>query len=246
MSPKPHTESTAHSPLWLALILVILMCFPMLHARAAKTGKVRGVIFTIGSHRVRTLWPNAHVSLKNLETNRVISAVSDDLAAYAFIGVTVALYEITVTLAGFEPGAKRFTLQGGDLPLDVQLFLKEHKETVTVHVQPSGVDLTSSSGGTPELTQDILKSVIRLNQDFHAVTELRPFLQLHRPAVASFSISLSRVSKGGDCIKGRARDRRTHSSKYRAPALYGSRPGWRAGSAGVLREPLRTAVAKIG
>ena len=175
MSPKPHPESTAHSALWFALVVAFLIAWPMLHARAAKTGKVQGVIFTIESDRVRTLWPNAHVSLKNVETNRMISTVSDDLGAYAFIGVPVGKYEITVTLAGFEPGVKRFTLGGGDLPpLDVQLVLKEHKETITVRAQPPGVDLTSSSGGTPELTQDILKSVIRLNQDFQEALPLLP------------------------------------------------------------------------
>jgi hypothetical protein len=175
MSPKPHPESTAQSALWLALVVAFLIAWPMLHARAAKTGKVQGVIFTIESDRVRTLWPNAHVSLKNVETNRMISTVSDDLGAYAFIGVPVGKYEITVTLAGFEPGVKRFTFEGGDLPpLDVQLVLKEHKETITVRAQPPGVDLTSSSGGTPELTQDILKSVIRLNQDFQEALPLLP------------------------------------------------------------------------
>jgi len=175
MSPKSHPESTAQSALSLALVVAFLIACPMLHARAGKTGKVQGVLFTIGSDRVRTLWPNAHVSLKNLETNRVISTVSDDLGAYAFIGVPVGKYEITVTLARFETGVKRFTLGRGDLPpLDVQLVLKEHTETVTVRAQPPGVDLTSSSGGTPELTQDILKSVTRLNQDFQEALPLLP------------------------------------------------------------------------
>jgi hypothetical protein len=64
MSPKPHPESTAQSALRLALVVAILITCPILHARAAKTGKVLGVIFTIGSDRVRTLWPNAHVCLK--------------------------------------------------------------------------------------------------------------------------------------------------------------------------------------
>jgi hypothetical protein len=175
MSPKPHPESTAQTALWLTLVVAFLVAWPMLHARAARTGELQGVIFTIGSDRVRALWPNAHVSLKNVETNQMISTVSDDLGIYAFIGVPVGKYEITVTLAGFEPGVKRFTLGGGDLPpLDFQLVLKEHKETVTVRAQPRGVDLTSSSGGTPELTQDILKSVIRLNQDFQEALPLLP------------------------------------------------------------------------
>jgi hypothetical protein len=74
---------------------------------------------------------------ENLERNSVICTVSDDLGAYAFIGVPVGQYEITVTLARFETGVKRFTLAGGDLPaLDVQLVLKEHKETITIRAQP--------------------------------------------------------------------------------------------------------------
>jgi len=52
MSPKPHPESTAHNALWLALVVAFLIAWPMLHARAAKTGKVQGVIFTIESDRV--------------------------------------------------------------------------------------------------------------------------------------------------------------------------------------------------
>ena len=175
MSPKPHPQPLAQRAPWLALVVAFLIAWPFLHARAAKTGKVQGVIFTIGSDRIRTLWPNVHVSLKNVETNRMISTVSDDLGTYAFIGVPVGKYEITVTLAGFEPSVKRFALGEGELPpLDVQLVPKEHKETVTVRAQPPGVDRASSSGGTPELTQDILKSVIRLNQDFQEALPLLP------------------------------------------------------------------------
>jgi hypothetical protein len=156
-------------------LLAFLTTFPMLPLRAAKTGKVHGLIFTIGADRVQTLWPNARITLTNLATGSATSTVSNDLGAYTFIGVPAGKYEITVTLGGFETGVKRFTLESGDPPpIDFQLVLKEHKETVTVTTETHGVDLSSSSGGAPELTQDTLKSVIRLNQDFQEALPLLP------------------------------------------------------------------------
>jgi len=168
------TQPSRISTLWFASLVALLIAVSMLPATAAKTGTVRGLIFTTGPNRIQTVWPNARLSLKNLETNRVISMVSNDLGAYAFVGVPVGKYEITVTLAGFEPEAKRFTLEGGDLALDFQLILKQHKETITVRAETSAVDLTSSSGGALELTQGTLKSLIWLNQDFQEALPLLP------------------------------------------------------------------------
>jgi hypothetical protein len=146
-----------------------------MHASAPKTANIGGVIFTIGSDLVQTLWPNAHVNLKNVDTGFSVSTVSNNLGAYEFIGVPIGTYEITVTLAGFEPNVKRFSLEGKNLSgLDFQLVLKQHTENVTVTDENAGVDLTSSSGNAPELTQDTLKSVIRLNQDFQEALPLLP------------------------------------------------------------------------
>ena len=159
-------------PLGLTLVLVICSVLPV---HAAKTGKIRGTIFTVSPAHAQTLWPNARVTLKNLESGNEVSTISSDLGTYVFVGVPVGKYEVTVTLAGFETNTKQLTLQGGDAPpLDFQLTLKERKESVTVSAETSGVDVTSSSGGTPELTQDTLKSVIRLNQDFQDALPLLP------------------------------------------------------------------------
>ena len=40
--------------------------------------------------------------------------------------------------------------------------------------EPKGVDLSSSSGGSPALTADILKSAVRLGQDFQEALPLLP------------------------------------------------------------------------
>jgi hypothetical protein len=159
----------------LALLIAFLVACPFAVLSAAKTGKVQGIIYTVGPDRVQALWPNARITLRNTATGRETSTVSNNLGAYSFVDVPTGEYEITVALAGFEPAVRRITIEGGDAPpVDFQLVLKEHKETVTVSAAPPGVDLTSSSGGTPELTQDTLKSLIQLNQDFQAALPLLP------------------------------------------------------------------------
>lgn len=93
-----------------------------------------------------------------------VSAVSNELGEYAFTGVLDGDYEVTVTLAGFQPVTKRLAIKTNDTAkLDFQLVPKGQTETINVTAEPSGVDLSSSSGGTPGLNAKILKSVVRLN-----------------------------------------------------------------------------------
>ena len=145
-------------------------------AAAAKSTQVSGVIFTLGSDRVQTVWPNAHITLKSLTTTRnEVSTISNDVGTYAFTGLLPGEYEVTVSLGGFETLTKHLTLKGGDAAkLDFPLALKKQKETVNVIAEPRGVDLSSSSGNTPILTADILKSAVRLGQDFQEALPLLP------------------------------------------------------------------------
>jgi hypothetical protein len=162
----------AHS---LRICVALLLALLFVPALRAKTLKVTGIIFTVGSDHVQTLWPNARVTLKNLGTRREVSAVSNDVGAYVFIGVLPGEYEVSVTLAGFEEIVQRLTVGNSDPPsLDFQLTLKKQLVTVNVTANPSGVDLTSSSGGSPTLTADLLKSAVRLNQDFQDALPLLP------------------------------------------------------------------------
>ena len=78
-------------------------------------------------------------------------------------------------MGGFETLTKHLTLKGGDAAkLDFPLALKKQKETVNVIAEPTGVDVSSSSGNTPTLTADILKSAVRLGQDFQEALPLLP------------------------------------------------------------------------
>ena len=159
----------------LGLVWAVLVASFFAPALQAKSASVTGIVFTLGMDHVQTVWPNARVALKNLGTNSEISTVSNDLGQYQFTGVVYGEYEITVKLASFDTVAKRLTIKSDETAkLDFQLTLKAATQAVTVTAEPSGVDLSSISGGTPTLTANILKATVRLNQDFQDALPLLP------------------------------------------------------------------------
>jgi len=155
----------------LTLVFAVSTLVPTM---AAKTAKLSGIVFTIGDDGRQTLWANARVTLRNLDSGNEINTVSSELGVYVFNGVLTGAYQVGVTLAGFEPMSKSITLGGGETKLDFQLMLKKREETVTVSAEPAGVDLTSSNPGSPTLTANILKSVLQANQDFQDALPLLP------------------------------------------------------------------------
>ncbi len=142
---------------------------------AGKTAKLSGIVFTIGTDQVQTVWPNAKITLKNLSTNEELSTVSNDLGQYYFVGILSGECELTVNLAGFETFTQRITLDS-DKPnqLDLQLTPERHTDSVTVTASSNGVDTTSSTSSSPTLTTSVLKSVVRLNSDFQDALPLLP------------------------------------------------------------------------
>jgi hypothetical protein len=163
---------TAHAT---RLFVAVLIAFVIVPSLEANTSGVSGIIFTLGSDKVQTVWPNARITLKNLGTSSEAGTISNDLGTYAFTGVLYGHYEITVTLAGFEPVTKSLTIETNNpAKLDFQLVPKGRTETISVSAEDAGVDLTSSSGGAPALNAKILKSVVSLNQDFQDALPLLP------------------------------------------------------------------------
>src|SRR6516164_5343976 len=143
---------------------------------AAKTVRLSGTVFTVGADQTQTLWPNARVSLKSLTSRREVSTVSDDLGRYSFTAILPGDYELSVTLAGFETLTRRIALPPDDPApkADLQLTPRKHSESVMVNANPTAVDLTSSSGGGTVLTIRMLKSLVRLNDDFQEALPLLP------------------------------------------------------------------------
>ena len=162
----------AHASRFFVAIVIALVFEATL---VAKTATVGGVILTLGSDRVQTVWPNARVTLKNLDTNNEVATVSNEVGRYTFTGVLYGRYEIAVTLAGFDKVTKRITIETDLTPkVDFQLVPKGRPETITVNAEEPGVDLRSSSGGVPTLNAGELKSLIQLNQDFQDALPLLP------------------------------------------------------------------------
>jgi outer membrane receptor protein involved in Fe transport len=154
-----------------AILFATLFEIPL----AAKTATISGVIFTVGSDRAQVVWPNARVTLKNLDTNDEAVTVSTDVGRYTFNDIRFGRYEVTVTLAGFIRITKRITVEADQPPpLDFQLFAEGQSETITVTAESSAVDLTSSSGGAPSLNATTLKSLVQRNQDFQDALPLLP------------------------------------------------------------------------
>jgi outer membrane receptor for ferrienterochelin and colicin len=155
-----------------ALIFGFLCLATLSHAAS---GRITGTIFTIDSNHIRTLWPNARVTLKNPVSGREVSSVSNDLGQYLFVGVVVGGYQLTVTAAGFAPATKEVTVTASTpANVDFQLFPEQQTTSITVTANPTGIDTTSSSGGTQVLTTATLKSLVRLNNDFREALPLLP------------------------------------------------------------------------
>jgi Carboxypeptidase regulatory-like domain/TonB-dependent Receptor Plug Domain len=187
-SPASQLPNFVSQTLWLALryegtvlfyrnslpLLLLLILWSSIPAHADTT-RLSGIVFTIDANHIPTLWPDARITIKQLASGRELSTVSNDLGQYSFAGLLPGDYQLTVALAGFELVTKPVTLKT-DTPntLEIQLTPRSHSESVTVSANPTGVDTTSSSGGTQTLTTNTLKSLIRLNSDFQEALPLLP------------------------------------------------------------------------
>jgi hypothetical protein len=162
---------THASRLLRAILIAALFEIPL----QAKTATISGLIFTVTSDQAQLVWPNARVTLKNLDTNNEAATVSNDVGRYTFTSVLYGHYEVTVTLAGFRQITKSITIETDAPPhLDFQLIAQGQSETITVTAENLGVDLTSSSGGAPSLDASTLKSLVQRNQDFQDALPLLP------------------------------------------------------------------------
>jgi hypothetical protein len=163
------------SEYYLCAFLFLIWSFLSATSLAAKTTKLSGTIFSIGSDQVQTGWPNAKITLRNLASVEELSTVSNDLGQYSFVGILPGECEITVKLAGFETLTRRMTLDS-DKPnqLDFQLRPETQKESITVTPPAVSVDVTSSTSSSPTLTTSTLKYIVRLKSDFQDALPLLP------------------------------------------------------------------------
>ncbi len=156
-------------------MVAVLIAIAFVPALQARTATLRGKVFSVDRDHVRAVWPNARVTLKNLSTNTEVGTVSNDLGEYRFAGIALGDYEVTVTLAGFDPVTKNISVKsGGVSEVNLQLTPKGDVQTVHVTAEAPAVDLHSSYGGAPALTTKTLRSLVELNQDFQDALPLLP------------------------------------------------------------------------
>jgi TonB dependent receptor/TonB-dependent Receptor Plug Domain len=170
---SPRTRRPKIRAPWTILALWAALSVPSL---AAKIIRLTGTAFTLSADGTQTLWPNAGICLKNLASGIEVCTVSNDLGQYSFPAVLPGDYVLTLRLAGFEALSKTITLSP-DHPaphIDLQLTPQKRVESVTVNANSNTVDLTSSSGGGTVLTTTMLKSLVRLNDDFQEALPLLP------------------------------------------------------------------------
>jgi hypothetical protein len=170
LRPSPLLRSIAP----LLVCTVSLLLIPAVHLYA-DTARLSGTVFTVDHNHVQTVWPNARVTLKSLHSGRELTTVTNELGKYFFAGVLPGEYEVSVALAGFAVVTRRVTLTSTNPTVaDFQLVPQSNSESVTVNANPTGIDTSSSSGGGPVLTTPMLKSLVRLNDDFQEALPLLP------------------------------------------------------------------------
>lgn len=160
----------------IAPLLVCIVLLPLISVHVlADTARLSGTIFTVDRNHAQTVWPKARVTLKNLHTGRELATVTNELGKYFFVGVLTGDYEVSVALAGFAVVTQRVTLTSANPTLvDFQLVPQSRSDSVTVNANPTGIDTSSSFGGSPVLTTSMLKSLARLNDDFQEALPLLP------------------------------------------------------------------------
>ena len=143
--------------------------------QAAGTARLSGMVYTVSSDQVQTVWPNARVTLKNKQTQNAVSTITSDRGEYVFAGIEPGEYELTVALAGFENEVRQTKLEAkSDVRVDIPLRPKRRTEEVVVSAENKGVDVTTTDTSSPGLSQNTLQSVPLLNDNFQDALPLLP------------------------------------------------------------------------
>jgi outer membrane receptor protein involved in Fe transport len=143
---------------------------------------------------------NAAISLRNLDTNRTATAMSDSSGYYIVPNLTPGSYELRVTFMGFEPFVQpglRLTV-GQAATADVTLAVAGRRDVVNVTLQEPAIEPTRTELSSVIATQQIATLPIsgRLFTDFALLT---PGVSTGRTSVGSTitEFEVTRVSFAG-------------------------------------------------
>ena len=115
-------------------------------AQTAATGNIEGVV----TDATGAVLPGVAVTVRNMETNVVREAVTDEGGRYRAAALQPGTYEITVTLAGFDakPITNIAVLVGQTQPVDFKMRPAGVSETVTVTGETPVIDLSRTDVST--------------------------------------------------------------------------------------------------
>jgi hypothetical protein len=114
-------------------------------AQTAATGTIEGVVMdTTGA-----VVPGATVVVKNIETNLAREVTTDEAGRYRAAALQPGIYEVTVTLAGFEaqPLGNVQVLVGQTQPVDVRMRPAGVAEAITVTGETPIIDTNRTDVG---------------------------------------------------------------------------------------------------
>jgi len=132
------------------LLLLVALLLPAIGSAQTPLGAVAGTVLDQSGG----VLPGATVTLTNIGTGQVMTAVSGETGAFLFPQVAVGTYKVTVSLEGFK--AAEFTdvnvAVGQQYSLTARLAIGAQTETITVEAGASLVQTT-----TPEVTSTVVQ-----------------------------------------------------------------------------------------
>jgi outer membrane receptor for ferrienterochelin and colicin len=130
---------------WRVFLIVILLLFCAISARATIFGSVRGIVHD-PSHRPV---PDAQVTLRASASDWSSQAKTDENGEFVFPAVPVGEYVLRVSHPGLEEQAERLVIASGNAPvLHFQLGLAQQKQSVEVSEEQGLVNPQSSTTET--------------------------------------------------------------------------------------------------
>ena len=168
-SGRPSIRFRSLTLVVLALFAVLFVCGVVASAQV-ETGQIAGTVLDQSGAVV----PGASISVKNLGTNYVRTAVSSSAGLYLVTGLEPALYQVTVTSGSFKPFvAKVEVTVGGHVTVDAKLSVS----AAVTEVQVVGEGGAQVNTQTQEISQVVdsqqimqLPSLTRNPYDFVAIS----------------------------------------------------------------------------
>jgi hypothetical protein len=153
-----------------ALLCVFALCPASLHAQAASSTSIAGVV----SDSSGAIVAGASVKLTAKATNASSTAVTNDTGRYFFANVTSGEYEIAVSKTGFRTTKTIVTASVGiALTVDLKLELGSVSETVEVTASNTELQTLNATVGNT-VGGDLLQNLPSIGRDAATFVTLQP------------------------------------------------------------------------